>query len=229
MKHFWIVSLIAACWLCPWQAFSATGRNSAIHFTRISIESGLSQSTIFSITQDRDGNIWFATYDGVNKYDGYGFTVYQHVIGDETSIADDISRTLCTDRTGRIWVGTASGLSLYDEDLDIFRNYYYKDTHQPVNVIHPLSESHLLVALDDRLTVFDIEKRDFRDDILPVTMMPMKAKTISSGDGKIFIGTVSGEVYIYEPEANMVYPLKIFNGGGAAYRQYCSKATVTFT
>lgn len=114
MKHFWIVSLIAACWLCPWQAFSATGRNSAIHFTRISIESGLSQSTIFSITQDRDGNIWFATYDGVNKYDGYGFTVYQHVIGDETSIADDISRTLCTDRTGRIWVGTASGLSLYD-------------------------------------------------------------------------------------------------------------------
>ena len=123
MKHFWIVSLIAACWLCPWQAFSITGRNSAIHFTRISIESGLSQSTVFSIAQDRAGNIWFATYDGVNKYDGYEFTVYQHILDDETSLADDISRTLCSDLEGRIWVGTASGLSLYDEDLDIFRNW----------------------------------------------------------------------------------------------------------
>ncbi len=216
MKRFRTVLLILFCCICPWHRLTAAGAMSAIHFTRISIESGLSQSTIFSITQDRDGNIWFATYDGVNKYDGYGFTVYQHVIGDRNSIADDISRFLCSDKDGRIWVGTASGLSLYDEDLDIFRNYYYKDTHQPVNVIHPLSESHLLVALDDRLTVFDIEKRDFRDDILPVTMMPMKAKTISSGDGKIFIGTVSGEVYIYEPEANMVYPLKIFNGGGCS-------------
>ena len=103
MKHFWIVSLIAACWLCPRQAFSMTGKNSAIHFTRISIESGLSQSTIFSIAQDRTGNIWFATYDGVNKYDGYEFTVYQHIMNDTTSLADDISRTLCSDLAGRIW------------------------------------------------------------------------------------------------------------------------------
>ena len=216
MKHFWIVSLIAACWLCPRQAFSMTGKNSAIHFTRISIESGLSQSTIFSIAQDRTGNIWFATYDGVNKYDGYEFTVYQHIMNDTTSLADDISRTLCSDLAGRIWVGTASGLSLYDEDLDIFRNYYYKDTPQQVNVIFPLSENNLLVALDDRMSVFDIGKGDFRDDILPVSMMPLKARTIASGDGKIFIGTFSGEVYVYEAEANMVYPLEIFNGGGCS-------------
>lgn len=42
-----------------------------INFSYISINDGLSQSTVFSIAQDKLGNMWFATYDGVNKYDGY--------------------------------------------------------------------------------------------------------------------------------------------------------------
>ena len=41
-----------------------------INFSYISINEGLSQSTVFSIDQDQRGNMWFATYDGVNKYDG---------------------------------------------------------------------------------------------------------------------------------------------------------------
>ena len=42
-----------------------------INFSYISINDGLSQSTVFSIAQDKLGNMWFATYDRVNKYDGY--------------------------------------------------------------------------------------------------------------------------------------------------------------
>lgn len=49
-----------------------------INFVHIGLEQGLSQSTILDIEQDDRGNMWFATYDGLNKYDGYTFTVYQH-------------------------------------------------------------------------------------------------------------------------------------------------------
>ena len=49
-----------------------------VSFTHVSIGEGLSQSTIFSIAQDLKGNMWFATYDGLDKYDGYDFTVYRH-------------------------------------------------------------------------------------------------------------------------------------------------------
>ena len=69
-----------------------------INFSYISINEGLSQSTVFSIDQDQRGNMWFATYDGVNKYDGYSFTVYQHNEEDPNSIANDISRIVKTDR-----------------------------------------------------------------------------------------------------------------------------------
>lgn len=71
-------------------AFSETPEQ--ITFSYISINEGLSQSTVFSIDQDKKGNMWFATYDGVNKYDGYAFTVYQHNEDDPNSIANDISR-----------------------------------------------------------------------------------------------------------------------------------------
>ena len=72
-----------------------------INFSYISINEGLSQSTVFSIDQDQRGIMWFATYDGVNKYDGYSFTVYQHNEEDPNSIANDISRIVKTDRQGR--------------------------------------------------------------------------------------------------------------------------------
>ena len=212
--RFPAVLAMAVLWFFPGWSSSAAGPEQNIHFTRISIESGLSHSTIFSIAQDRTGNMWFATYDGVNKYDGYGFTVYQHQIGDTTSIADDITRTLCADLDGRIWVGTASGLSLYDEDMDIFRNYTYKGIPSAVNVIYPLSESLLLVALDDRVTVFDIRKRTFRDDVLPVSMLPLKATAVTSGDGRLFIGTDAGELFVYEPGKNLIYPMPEFSNGG---------------
>ena len=83
-----------------------------INFSYISINDGLSQSTVFSIAQDKLGNMWFATYDGVNKYDGYTFTVYQHDENDPNSIANDISRIVMTDSKGRVWIGTRDGPSV---------------------------------------------------------------------------------------------------------------------
>ena len=97
-----------------------------IHFTHIGLVDGLSHSTIFAINQDKGGNLWFATYDGVNKYDGYNFTVYRHQYMNPNSIASDISRCIAVDDSDRIWVGTREGLSLYNRYKDAFSNYYYK-------------------------------------------------------------------------------------------------------
>ena len=108
-----------------------------INFSYISIKDGLSQSTVFSIAQDKLGNMWFATYDGVNKYDGYAFTVYQHDENDPNSIANDIARIVMTDSKGRVWIGTRDGLSYYDEEKDKFQNFFYEKNgkHLQVNGI----------------------------------------------------------------------------------------------
>ena len=114
---------IAICllFLCAGVNYAFSDIPEQINFSYISINEGLSQSTVFSIDQDQRGNMWFATYDGVNKYDGYSFTVYQHNEDDPNSIANDISRIVKTDSQGRVWIGTRDGLSYYDEEKDKFR------------------------------------------------------------------------------------------------------------
>ena len=104
---------IAICllFLCAGVNYAFSDIPEQINFSYISINEGLSQSTVFSIDQDQRGNMWFATYDGVNKYDGYSFTVYQHNEDDPNSIANDISRIVKTDSQGRVWIGTRDGLS----------------------------------------------------------------------------------------------------------------------
>ena len=48
-----------------------------MYFEQVSMEDGLSQVSINDIIQDSTGFLWFATLDGLNRYDGYTFTVFK--------------------------------------------------------------------------------------------------------------------------------------------------------
>ena len=178
-------------------AFSETPEQ--ITFSYISINEGLSQSTVFSIDQDKRGNMWFATYDGVNKYDGYAFTVYQHNEDDPNSIANDISRIVKTDSQGRVWIGTRDGLSRYDEEKDIFQNFFYEKNgkHLQVNGIEEISPEQLLISTPEGLIMFDIKESKFRDDSFSTAMHKTIASTLYRQDDQIYIGTSTDGLYTY--------------------------------
>lgn len=178
-------------------AFSETPEQ--ITFSYISINEGLSQSTVFSIDQDKRGNMWFATYDGVNKYDGYAFTVYQHNEDDPNSIANDISRIVKTDSQGRVWIGTRDGLSRYDEEKDIFQNFFYEKNgkHLQVNGIEEISPEQLLISTPEGLIMFDIKESKFIDDSFSTAMHKTIASTLYKQDDQIYIGTSTDGLYTY--------------------------------
>ena len=69
------------------------------------------------------GNLWFGTQDGLNRYDGYEFKVYQHNISDSHSLSSGFVGALYTDTEGRLWIGTSSGLSHFDAAQNKFVNY----------------------------------------------------------------------------------------------------------
>ena len=93
-------------------------------FERISLEQGLSQSVIESIVQDRKGFLWFATEDGLNRYDGYGFTVYRYQAGNPRSLSHNDVKALLEDRSGLIWLGTfGGGLNRFDPATATFTRY----------------------------------------------------------------------------------------------------------
>lgn len=166
----------------------------SVSFVHIGLDEGLSQSTVFDITQDKYGNMWFATYNGLNKYDGYDFTVYQHDEKNEYSIGGDVIRSLKTDSQGRVWIGTYEGLSLYDADKDRFYNFAYMKNGKkmPVNKIVEISKKLLLIYTDKKLALFNVTTQTFTDTLLNPKLFAITPNSISQQGDNIYIGSDEG-------------------------------------
>ncbi|GAB2578358.1 sensor histidine kinase [Spirosoma areae] len=82
-----------------------------VSFEHYGQEKGLSQGTINDIAS-YDSFMWFATQDGLNRFDGYGFKVFR--TGQTASLNSNLVQTLLADSHGRLWIGTGAGLNLYD-------------------------------------------------------------------------------------------------------------------
>lgn len=95
-----------------------------MRFEHITIENGLSQVCVNDIMQDSDGYLWFATQDGLNRYNGYTFEVFKPNAGDDKSISSNIIKKLFQDRQGVIWVGTSGGgLCRFNKESNSFTAY----------------------------------------------------------------------------------------------------------
>ena len=75
-------------------------------FTHYSSEEGLSQNTVMSILQDRKGNMWFATWDGINKFDGYDFRTYKAKFDNRINLTNNRVDYMYEDRYGFLWLLT---------------------------------------------------------------------------------------------------------------------------
>src|SRR5690606_2268283 len=86
------------------------------------LSDGLSEKSVTCILQDNKGFMWFGTRNGLNRYDGVEFKIYEFVYGDSTSISSNFINSLVEDSLGNIWVGTLdAGLNLYNREMDNFR------------------------------------------------------------------------------------------------------------
>ena len=71
--------------------------------------------------------MWFGTMDGLNKYDGYKFTVYRHDPDNPNSLSSNVIWALHKDHDGLLWIGTTSGggLNKFDPDNERFVHYQH--------------------------------------------------------------------------------------------------------
>lgn len=176
-----------------------------ISFIHIGLDEGLSQSTVFDIAQDKYDNMWFATYNELNKYDGYTFTVYQHNEKNKQSLGCDIVRSLKVDEKGRIWIGTYEGLSLYDNDKDCFQNFQYKKEgkNMPVNKIVAVNEELLLIYTDDELILFNTHTQSFSQSQLNPDLFTITPTSITHQGDNIYIGSREG-LFSYSISQNTI-------------------------
>lgn len=102
-------------------------QKSKFFFQHYSVENGLSQNTVTSIIQDSKGFIWFGTWDGLNKFDGYEFTIYKSQPGDYSNIATNRIDFIYEDKLGFLWIQTYDGrIHRFDPRIEQFYSLPYK-------------------------------------------------------------------------------------------------------
>lgn len=122
----WIVLIFFTIILANSPAFSKAPRHALpdYDFQQLSIKDGLSVNSILCILQDKKGFLWLGTSNGLNKYDGKSFTVYQHEPGNPRSLGSSYISSLYLDRDENLWIGTVNGeLNRWDAEKDVFTCY----------------------------------------------------------------------------------------------------------
>lgn len=137
----------------------------------ITVEDGISQSSIRTIAQDSLGFLWVGTNDGLNRYDGKTIKIYRAEKGDSTSLASSYASCIRNSPGNKLWIGIPGGLARYRLETDDFINYPFTDENEEnkpvVFDIEFITETTLWVSTVKGLYSFDSETGTYAvvDDI----------------------------------------------------------------
>ena len=142
-------------------------QNFDFKFDHLSTDHGLSSGAVECVFKDSKGYMWIGTRDGLNRYDGYTFTVFKYDSNDG-SISGNSITTIVEDAEGKIWIGTLNnGISVFDWNTETFSHYKngYSGS-QPLsdNRIHKIlidEENNILVATGGGLDLYNRNSNSF--------------------------------------------------------------------
>ena len=176
----------------------------SIRFERISIQEGLSFSVVQAILQDRQGFLWVGTDRGLNKYDGYQFTVYRNDPADPRTLSNDAVHALYEDSHGELWIGTGAGLDRLDRTTDTFVHYRDGLPEVWISNMHEDRSGTLWVGTDTGLYRFNPDTQKF-------TLSPPRWTVTGIAEdveGQLWVSGSAG-VYLFDPQTGQGSPTRL--------------------
>ncbi|MCF8320375.1 MAG: response regulator [Flavobacterium sp.] len=176
-------------------------QSSLYRLKNITTVNGLSQSSVIAIHQDLQGQMWFGTRDGLNRYDGSTITVFRNNPKDSLSICNNDILSIEGDKSGNLWVGTYNGLNYYNPVSNVFKRYFHGNSGNSLcnNTIWKIKEinNEIWIATAGGLSIFNKTTQKF-------TSVSHNSKNFSSlpnnfvlsiyktKKGAIWVGTAKG-------------------------------------
>ncbi|MBV9963395.1 MAG: histidine kinase [Parafilimonas sp.] len=192
-------------------------------YASISVEEGLSQGMIYDILQDREGFIWIATKNGLNRYDGYSFKVFTNDPYNQHSLSSNTILALFEDSKGRIWAGTENaGLNIYDKNTGQFHRIIHdaKDSNSISGdriraPIIELSNGKILVPTEGSgINIITLPNDFFEKNAKPAIKklsLPNNGRIYGAGEdknGNIYVAGIDSAVYKLDLSTNSFIKLK---------------------
>ncbi|MGJ8593218.1 MAG: hybrid sensor histidine kinase/response regulator transcription factor [Aquaticitalea sp.] len=189
------VKLFCIVLLFPWIVIS---QNEQISFRDLTVDHGLSQNSVVSIAQDSIGYMWFATQDGLNKYDGRTFTIYNKQFEDVTRPTFSKLGKTYIDRSGVLWIITNSGqLEVFNQENDSF-----KDVHTIRNascILHSAQQDYFIGTYGNGLFKIDHKTKDTLQ-IFPKQIVDAHIYRLLESGSKLYLASSSGVFQIKNVE-----------------------------
>jgi ligand-binding sensor domain-containing protein/signal transduction histidine kinase len=185
-------------------------QQNALKFNNYNVRQGLSNNQVSDIVQDKHGFLWIATYNGLNRFDGYSFTTYT----DKKELNSNFTTALAQDNDDNLWIGTASGVSRLKLDSYQFDIFLLKEEYNVF--IHQLyfdQNQRLWAATDQGIYWFDNQKQIFQSlDISAVTGAKKSEVLQIASDSKGRLWFLSNEgIYLFSQHNEVIKPISLEN------------------
>ncbi len=192
-----------------------------LRFTHISSADGLSQNTINTIFKDSRGFMWFGTNDGLNRFDGKNFKVFQQSHDGSNSIGANGITTIVEDSENRLWIGTKqNGISIYYPETDSFVIIRH-NANNAASLAGNFVDGMFFIKPHTILVGFSGEKIDVINtktlaikhvEIPGTTLFQRVHKTAFAQDeqGNIWIGTAANGLMLFDTLSNTITKIPMF-------------------
>ncbi|GAA3611455.1 two-component regulator propeller domain-containing protein [Flavivirga amylovorans] len=191
------------------------GQNN-IGFTQLNLEQGLSNGSVTGIVQDSIGFVWTATKNGLNRYDGKNFKVYNQ---ENSNLKTNDISSLLLDSKGRMWVGTiGGGIYKYDIQKDIFKDFRNESEKTPglqSDIIHTIYEDRqgaIWLGTENGLCKFKENQQSFitynNYNISENTVFGTNTilSLFEKEDGSFWVGTNGGGLFTFNRKTETFKP-----------------------
>lgn len=223
----WMILIAIALLMLP--VFAVHGKELSFSMERLTTEQGLSQSIVYSMFQDRQGFLWFGTRDGINRYDGYGFTVFRHEPFDSSSIPWTSAAAFGEDRDGNIWLGSRHGAGRLDRHSFRFTSFIHSDSNprslsnNDVRCIASDRAGNVWIGTEEGLNRFDAAT-GICTRFLAVSGDPrtlgsnLIVSLFNDPSGTLWVGTAGGYIHRLNPDGRS---FTRFDAGLGNYQIIC--------
>ncbi len=127
----------------------ALAQPASLKFQAPGISTGIAQSNVTCVLQDSRGFMWFGTRDGLDRFDGYEYTIYRNQEHNDRSVSNNFISAMIEDPTGDLWIGTwGGGLDHWDRQKDKFTHFPGRIANDFINCLLLDSHGDLWVGTD---------------------------------------------------------------------------------
>ena len=139
------------------QAFLCSGAGGKYTLEKIDASADLSHSAVLSIYQDRQGTMWFGTYDGLNSYDGKNVKTFRSYYPESTGLTNNVIKTVCQADDNCIWCATDYVLNKFSLETYSTEVYDFSSLY----TIHSNDSGNTFLIKNDSLYYYNTLTKEF--------------------------------------------------------------------